>query len=197
MKKTKSILAVAIMDLYMSILPCSTVSGSTFSERINELGLDRIRRDWSNDTYITIEEPSCAYVNITGATRVPEYKGDITTSITIGDWVEQDGFHFKAYYSDFFRGIAVMGCKLYQQMTDDIGRAWSRSGGLAKNEPKALCHPDGFPCVVYLNGNFYGIYSWQLKKYRANMAQRKGDARQEGEDTATRTLVHQEREEVH
>lgn len=76
MKKTKSILAVAIMDLSMSILPCCTVSGSTFSERINELGLDRILRDWSNDTYITIEEPSCAYVNITGATRMPEYKGD-------------------------------------------------------------------------------------------------------------------------
>lgn len=88
-----------------------------------------------------------------------EWVGDITTSITIGDWVEQDGFHFKAYYADYFRGVAVTGYKLYQQMTDDIGRAWSRSGGLAKNEPKALCHPDGFPCVVYLDGNFYGIYS--------------------------------------
>jgi hypothetical protein len=26
----------------------------------------------------------------------------------------------------------------------------------------------GFPCIVYLNGEFYGIYSWQLKKHRDN-----------------------------
>lgn len=197
-----------------------------FWHRICELELNNPSHDYSKDISLTMPMPSCAYVNITGATRMPEYKGDeqhcwmevydgagnyfrkriimdaqgnsslsfpkknvkvdfcedewvgdITTSITIGDWVEQDGFHLKAYYADYFRGVAVTGYKLYQQMTDDVGRAWTRSGGLAKNEPKALCHPDGFPCVVYLDGNFYGIYSWQLKKHRANMAQRKGDAR--------------------
>lgn len=31
-----------------------------------------------------------------------------------------------------------------------------------------MCHPDGFPCIVYLNGEFYGIFSWQLKKQRKN-----------------------------
>ena len=35
---------------------------------------------------------------------------------------------------------------------------------------QARCYPDGFPCVVYLNGAFYGIFSWQLKKHRDNMA---------------------------
>ena len=62
-------------------------------------------------------------------------------------------------------------------MASNIGRAWVRSGGLAKEEPLALCHPDGFPCAVYLDGDFYGIYSWQLKKHRANMAQRKSEPR--------------------
>lgn len=103
--------------------------------------------------------------------------GEETPNIAIGDWVAQDGFHFKSYYTDYFRGVAVVGYKLYELMAEDVGRAWSRSGGLAKDEPKALCHPDGFPCMVYVNGEFHGIYSWQLKKHRANMAQRKGDAR--------------------
>jgi hypothetical protein len=33
--------------------------------------------------------------------------------------------------------------------------------------------PDGFPCLVYLNGDFYGIYAFQLKKHRKNMHQEK------------------------
>ena len=37
----------------------------------------------------------------------------------------------------------------------------------------ARCFPDGFPVVVYLNEEFYGIFSWQLKKHRDNMHQTK------------------------
>lgn len=106
-----------------------------------------------------------------------EWKGDKTLTITIGDWVGQDGFHLKAYYTDYFRGVAVAGYRLYELLAKDIGHAWTRSGGLAKNEPKAMCHPDGFPCALYVNGEFYGIYAWQLKKHRANMALKKNDAR--------------------
>ena len=32
----------------------------------------------------------------------------------------------------------------------------------------ARCFPDGFPVAVYLNGEFYGIFSFQLKKHRDN-----------------------------
>lgn len=28
-------------------------------------------------------------------------------------------------------------------------------------ETGALCHPDAFPCLVYLNSEFYGIFAWQ------------------------------------
>ena len=108
----------------------------------------------------------------------------------IGDWVSQDGFHLKAYYTDFFRGIAVVNYKFWDEIM--------RFNGLFKDRPYkkalikyanireidssignigdislqldngALCHPDGFPCLVYLNGEFYGIFSWQLKKHRKN-----------------------------
>ena len=32
----------------------------------------------------------------------------------------------------------------------------------------ARCFPMGIPCIAYLNGDFYGIFSWQLKKHRDN-----------------------------
>ena len=116
-----------------------------------------------------------------------DWIGDETFDLKIGDWVEQDGFHLKAYYTEFFRGIAVVSYKFW----DDI----LKSRGIYKDRPykkiflnldsttstygtvddmalqvgrSALCHPDGFPCIVYLNGEFYGIFSWQIKKQRKN-----------------------------
>lgn len=96
-----------------------------------------------------------------------DWIGDNTTNTSIGDWVTQDSYHFKAYYTDWFRGIATIGYKLYDQITADRGRIWTRAG-LDNPDMKARCYPDGFPCIVYLNGEFYGVFSWQLKKHRKN-----------------------------
>ncbi|MBQ5983262.1 MAG: CotH kinase family protein [Prevotella sp.] len=104
-----------------------------------------------------------------------EWVGNDKPTIAIGNWVSQDGFHLKAYYNDYFRGVGAVGYKLYELMVSDVGYPWARSGGLAAGEPLAMCHPDGFPCIVYLNGEFYGIYSWQLKKSHENMAQSKNN----------------------
>ena len=35
-------------------------------------------------------------------------------------------------------------------------------------ETGARCVPDGFPVIVYQNGEFWGVNSWQLKKHRDN-----------------------------
>ena len=102
-----------------------------------------------------------------------EWDEDNTPSLSIGDWVAQDSYHLKAYYTDFFRGTATVGYKLYDQISKDRGRIWTRApeGSIKAKDLNlnARCYPDGFPCVVYLNGDFYGLFSWQLKKTRDNM----------------------------
>ena len=114
-------------------------------------------------------------------------------SLKIGDWVSQDGFHLKAYYTDFFRGIAVTSYKFYDDIVRSRGftkdRPWKKAliaaiptttehSGLEnltlQLDNGALNHPDGFPCIVYLNGTFYGVFSWQLKKQRKNYHMDKG-----------------------
>ena len=106
-----------------------------------------------------------------------EWVGDETTSLTIGDWVKQDGFHFKAYYIDYLRGVGVVGYQLYDQIALNTGRPWTRAvENISKPKENARCYPDGFPCIVYLNGDFYGIFAWQLKKHRDNMNQAKAEA---------------------
>lgn len=121
-----------------------------------------------------------------------EWIGDDTPKIRIGDWVPQDSFHMKAYYTDFFRGVGAVSYKLYDQIVRTRGnmydRPWkkallnmSKIGTTTKSigisyvgdyslltDTGARCFPDGFPVAVYFKGEFYGIFSFQLKKHRDN-----------------------------
>ncbi len=81
-----------------------------------------------------------------------EWVGDLTPSISFGDWVAQDEFHLKGFYADGLRGTAEIAYQFYSYVTD-----------------RNNCYPKAFPVSLYFNGNFYGIMAWQLKKHRANM----------------------------
>ena len=129
-----------------------------------------------------------------------EWIGDKTPKVRIGDWVPQDSFHLKAYYTDFFRGVGAVSYKLYDQIVRTRGnmydRPWkkalldmSKIGTTTKSlgnpyigdyelltDTGARCFPDGFPVAVYLNGTFYGIFSFQLKKHRDNYHMSKSTA---------------------
>ena len=111
-------------------------------------------------------------------------------AVKFGDWVPQDSFHFKAQYSDFFKGISIVAYKLVQEVwasrSPIYSNPWKKAllsstnivSGSYDNESindlslqkdtGAKCIPDAFPCVVYLNGDFYGIFNWALKKHRDN-----------------------------
>lgn len=116
--------------------------------------------------------------------------------VKFGDWVSQDSFHLKAYYTDTFRGVGAVSYMLYEEMaktrdlgddrpyksefttkygTSDVGIGSEES--LDRNfDTGAKCFPQGFPVIVYQNGEFYGVYSWQLKKHRDNMHMNKKTA---------------------
>ena len=111
---------------------------------------------------------------------------DNVFKLKFGEWVEQDSFHLKAYYNDPFRGVGVVAYKLYNQIVKTRGElsdyVWKRAmfdiGEITSTSVPnfnkkmysngATCFPDGFPIIVYLNGEFYGIFSWQIKKHRDN-----------------------------
>ena len=103
-----------------------------------------------------------------------EWVGDSVPDIRIGSWVRQDAFNFKAYYNDYLRGVGTVGYKLYDLIASDRGAMWTRvHGGLDDPNTSARCYPDGFPCHVYLNGSFHGLFAWELRKHRRNMSQKK------------------------
>lgn len=130
-----------------------------------------------------------------------EWIGDETPKIRIGDWVPQDSFHLKAYHTDFFKGVGAVAYKLYDQIVKTRGnmydRPWKKAlidmsaiGTTTKSfenpyvgeyelltDTGARCFPDGFPVAVYLNGAFYGVFSFQLKKHRDNYHMNKSNAK--------------------
>lgn len=126
-----------------------------------------------------------------------DWDDDEAFALKIGDWVESDSFHLKAFYTDFFRGVAMVGYHLSDKILDTrpfhCNRPWKRAlidygdvadhgmfyGGIEDLElaldDGARNYPDGFPCKVFLNGDFYGLYVFQLKKARNNMRVDKKD----------------------
>lgn len=118
-----------------------------------------------------------------------DWEGD-SFAIKFGSWVSQDSFHFKAQYCDFFKGISIVAYKLVQEVwasrSPIYSNPWKKallgninitSGSYnaeiindlsLQKDTGAKCIPDAFPCIVYLNGEFYGVFNWALKKHRDN-----------------------------
>lgn len=128
-----------------------------------------------------------------------DWIGDDTFSLKFGDWVSQDSFHLKAYYTDFFRGVGAVAYEFYLKQIEQLGIFNNRSfkenytkmftkedshglkteeaSLLINSEQSARCFPGGFPAIVFLNGEFYGIYSFQLKKHRDNYRMNKSNSK--------------------
>lgn len=120
---------------------------------------------------------------------------DNVFSMKFGDWVYQDSFHIKSYYTDFPRCTSPVVYKLTDEVVRTRGVMQDRpykkyyvdeysdaanantQSDLDKNmETGARCFPDGFPVIVYQNGEFWGVNAWLLKKHRDNYQQSKKKA---------------------
>lgn len=105
------------------------------------------------------------------------------SKLKFGNWIPCDSFHIKKYFIDVFRGQCVVGYWLTEQMyqTRPYGerRPWdylnsfndvdNSNVSFSKDyDTGALAHPDGFPVKVFFNGKNAGIYTFNMKKDRAN-----------------------------
>nr|DAR03465.1 MAG TPA: CotH kinase protein [Caudoviricetes sp.] len=113
---------------------------------------------------------------------------DSAFSVKFGNWVSQDSYHLKAFYGDFIKGIGIVAYKIAMQAQKTRGVfkdvSWKSALIDERNQSsnplhntvsdlnmrisEARCMPDGFPVMLYRNGEFYGIYAMCLKKHRNN-----------------------------
>lgn len=101
---------------------------------------------------------------------------DLDRKIKFGNWVPMDSYHLKANYIDATQARNVcMG-----RVVDDVAytlpfekqRPWrsgwgeNAKGAILDNGAKG--HIDGFPIELYINNEYYGLYTWNLKIHRDN-----------------------------
>lgn len=112
---------------------------------------------------------------------------DLDRKIQFGNWVPMDSYHLKANWIDATQSRnVVMG-----RVVDDVAATlpfekqrpwrteWSPSyAGSSKDamfDNGAKGHIDGFPIEVYINNEYYGLYTWNLKIHRDNYSMSKSN----------------------
>lgn len=104
-----------------------------------------------------------------------------------GKWLAMDGFHLKGYNSDWLHIRDIMANRVYEQMmqtrTPELRRPFCVENDFSAHdvslltEAAILCHIDGFPVELYINGDYWGLYSLNLKKHRSNYHLSKDDVK--------------------
>lgn len=115
------------------------------------------------------------------------------STLKFGPWVLQDSYHLKKFFADCIRGYSVVSYRIGEQVyqSRELGDRKPFEYLYANNsqvEGKAvfqedfctgaLTHPDGFPIMLYHNGELMGLYAFCLKKDRANYNMTKKNADQ-------------------
>lgn len=121
---------------------------------------------------------------------------DNTFELQFGDWMPQDSFHLKAYISDFWKirslGVYRHAEQIAKSRPAFNRRPWDRifgaslqsaaeaiAGGVGDIENEihggGMGHPDGFPFMLYINGEPWGLYTWNIKKDKDNYCITKND----------------------
>lgn len=101
--------------------------------------------------------------------------------VKFGDMIATDSFHLKGYATDMTHTRGLAGARIWREMLKVLdwpenivnNRALSLSASQKKNAiywADAKYSEDGFPCGVYLNGQFFGLYTLKLKKSKPNYA---------------------------
>lgn len=77
----------------------------------------------------------------------------------VDGWSAQKKYCFKANFIDHSHARNLVSCKLWGQIVKSRDGVDSRLTAL----PNAGA-VDGFPCVIMLNGEFHGLYTWNIPK---------------------------------
>ena len=105
-------------------------------------------------------------------------------TMKVGNWVTQDSFHLKSNYFDVFRGKSNLAYDLWRKViefnrpqtfrTPYINASeyswYDGKNNMSDDFNEARLTPAGFPVELYFNGEYQGIYTWNIKKDRANYA---------------------------
>lgn len=103
--------------------------------------------------------------------------------LKFGNMIAADSFHLKGFATDQTHARDIGGYKVWERLIKSLDAPYNKINNIPfslgsysknlSNTQDAQYHPDGFPCAVYVNDVFHGLYSLRLKKTRQNYAMEK------------------------
>lgn len=116
--------------------------------------------------------------------------------VKVGSMIATDSFHLKGFYRDpthfrdqggyrFWNSLVRKLDYPYCKVNNIVYQANTNRKQDADYTADAKYYPHGIPCMVYLNGRFYGLYTLRLKKTRQNYALNNADTKHIFLDSAT------------
>ena len=105
-------------------------------------------------------------------------------SVKFGDMIAADSFHLKGYMDDGSHSRGIGCAALWRDMIAQLDYPYCKinnvpSGSHYNTNTDSICtadakySEDGFPVGLYVNDDFYGLYTIKLKKGRSNYAMEK------------------------
>lgn len=104
----------------------------------------KVQMEWQGNTSIGFPKKNFSI-------DLYEMDGETECPMNFRDWPSTDGFHLKANWIDATHARNVLNARLAKQIFPSVPM-----GGRGVI--------DGFPVELYMNGSFYGIYTWNLKQ---------------------------------
>jgi hypothetical protein len=105
--------------------------------------------------------------------------------VKFGDWAVMDSYHLKANYVDFTQARNITIARLAYQAanTRNFGKRYpweipysaTNTTLNQRFDSGARGRVDGFPISLYINGTYWGNYTFNIKKTRKNFDMKKGD----------------------
>jgi|GEM_PF-1242465 len=101
--------------------------------------------------------------------------------LKFGDSIASDSYHLKGFYSDPSHMRDQGGYRSWKELVQKLDYPYSKINNIvysaspsrptnAEFTADAKYYPHGFPVEVYLNGEFFGLYTLRFKKSRNNYA---------------------------
>ena len=116
----------------------------------------------------------------------PDADFDDSVDVKIGDLLPHDEWTFKANWIDFTHVRNLMSYRLWREVTNsrkgwpkyEVDFSYIGETGTDSMPTGATGFPDGYPCVLNVNGEFYGIGDLMIGKKRKNYNLKKNSKKQ-------------------
>lgn len=169
----------------------TTVSGMcSFSDPSNS------QTFFKSNMEVTVQGHGSAYDYKKNYTLDLLNSGMESLKVKVGSMIAVDSFHLKGFYRDPTHFRDQGGYRFWNSLVRKLDYPYCKVNNIiyqantdrkvdAEYTVDAKYYPHGIPCVVYLNNQFYGLYTLRLKKTRQNYALNNADTKHIFLDSAT------------